>query len=83
MRKLRLLCMALPCLFAASLAVSANAAIGESYSSDSQGNNFGGEQVTRASQPVSATNPVSDEVLLFGSAILGLIGITRIRKTLH
>ena len=83
MKKLRLLSMALSCLFAASMAVSANAAIGESYSPDSQDINFGGEHVTSTSQQVSATNLVPDEVLLIGSAIIGLIGITIMRKTLH
>lgn len=83
MKKVRRLSMALACLFAATLAVSAHAAIGESYSSDSQGINFGGEQAIRTSQQVSATNLVSDEVLLLGSAIIGLIGITIMRKTLH
>lgn len=83
MKKLRLLSMASSSLFAASLAMSADAAIGKSYSPDSQGVNFGGEQITRTSQQVSATNLVSDEVLLLGSAIIGLIGITIMRKTLH
>ncbi|HBE93612.1 MAG TPA: hypothetical protein DDW55_14260 [Gammaproteobacteria bacterium] len=83
MKKLRLLSMASICIFSASLAISANGAIGESYSPDSQGINFGGEHVTRTSQQVSATSLVSDEVLLLGSAIIGLIGITIMRKTLH
>lgn len=83
MKKSRLLSMALSCLLTASLEVSANAAVGESYSSGSQGIIFGGEQVARASQQVSATNLVSDEVLLLGSAVLGLIGITIMRRTLH
>jgi hypothetical protein len=83
MKKLRLLSMALSCLFAATLAVSANAAVGESFSSDSQSINFGGEQPTRPTQQVSATNLVSDEVMLLGAAIIGLLGITIMRKTLH
>ena len=83
MKKLRLLSMASSCLIAASLAISANAAIGESYSPESQGINFGGEHVIRTSQQVSTANLVSDEVLLLGSAIIGLIGITIMRKTLH
>jgi hypothetical protein len=83
MKILRLLSMASSCLFAASLAMSANAAIGESYSPDSQAINFSDKHVTRTSQQVSATSLVSEEVLLLGSAIIGLIGITIMRKTLH
>ena len=75
--------MASICLIAASLAVSANTAISESYSFDSHSVNFGGEHVTRTSQQTSATNQVSDEILLLGAAIIGLIGITIMRKTLH
>jgi hypothetical protein len=83
MKKLRLLNMASACLFAASLTISASAANGESYSPESQGINFGGEHVTRTSQQVSETSLISDEILLLGSAIIGLIGITIMRKTLH
>jgi len=83
MNKLRLLSMASICFFAASLAISANAAVSESLSLDSHTVNLGGEHVTRTSQQVSATDLVSDEVLLLGSAIIGLIGITIMRKTLQ
>lgn len=83
MRKLRLLSMASTCLFAASLAISANAAIGESLSPESQSVKFGTEHVTRTSQQTPATSLVPDEILLLGSAIVGLIGITIMRKTLH
>jgi len=83
MRKLRLLSMASTCLFAASLAISANAAIGESLSPESQSVKFGNEHVTRTSQQTPATGLVPDEILLLGSAIVGLIGITIMRKTLH
>jgi hypothetical protein len=83
MRKLRLLSMASTCLFTASLAISANAAISESFSSDSKSVKFGTERVIRTSQQTSATSLVPDELLLLGSAIVGLIGITIMRKTLH
>jgi uncharacterized iron-regulated protein len=83
MRKLRLLSMASICFFSASLAISANAAISESYSLDSNSVNFDGEHVTRTSQEVSATRLVSEEVLLLGAAVIGLVGITIMRKTLH
>jgi hypothetical protein len=83
MRKLRLLSMASTCLFAASLSMSANAAISESFSPDSKSVKFGTEHVTRTSQQTSATSLVPDELLLLGSAIVGLIGITIMRKTLH
>lgn len=83
MRKLRLLSMASICLFAASLAISANATISESFSPDSQSVKFGAEHVTRTSQQTSAISLVPDEILLLGSAIIGLIGITIMRKTLH
>jgi len=83
MKKLRLLSMASISFFAASLAISANAAISETYPLDSQSVNLGGEHVTSTSQQVSATNLVSDEVLLLGSAVIGLVGITIMRKTLH
>ena len=79
MRKIRLLSMASTCIFAAGLTISADAANSESYSLDTHS----GEHLTRTSQPVSATKLVSDEVLLLGSAVIGLIGITIMRKTLH
>ena len=83
MRKLRLLSMASTCLFAASLAISANAAVSESLSPDSQSVKFAAGPVTRTSQQAPASGLVPDEILLLGSAIVGLIGITIMRKTLH
>jgi len=83
MKKSRLLGMASICFFAASLAISANASISEAYTLDSHSVNFGGEHVTHTGQQAAATNPVSDEVLLIGAAIIALIGITIMRKTLH
>ena len=79
MRKIRLLSMASTCILAAGLTISANAAISESYSLDTHS----GEHLTRTSQRVAATKLVSDEVLLLGSAVIGLIGITIMRKTMH
>lgn len=83
MTKLRLLSLAATCFFAASLGISANAAISESFSPNSHSVKLGSEQVIRASQQGPATNMVPDEILLLGSAIIGLIGITIMRKTLH
>ena len=79
MRRIRLLSMASTCVFAAGLTLSADTAISESYSLDTHS----GEHVTRTSQQVSVSKLVSDEILLLGSAIIGLIGITIMRKTLH
>jgi len=83
MKKLRLLSMALICLFAASLSISASAAISESLSIDSQSMSFHGEGLARTSQQIPATSRAPDEVLLLGAAIIGLIGITIMRRTLH
>lgn len=83
MKKLRLLSMALICFFAASLSISVNAAISESFSLDSHSVNFDSEHVINTNTQVPATKRVSDEVLLLGAAIIGLIGITIMRKTLH
>jgi len=83
MKKIRLLSMASTFLLVASLAISADAVISEPYSPDRQNVTFGGERVSRTSQQVSTTNKVSDEVLLIASVIIGLIGITIMRKTLH
>ena len=79
MRKIRLLSMASICILAASLTMSVDAAISESYALDTHSD----EHVTRTSQQVSVTNLVSDEALLLGSVVIGLIGITIMRKTLH
>ncbi len=81
MGKLRMMSMVFTCLLAGGVAVSANAAISDSYSSDNQSVTFGGERATRSSQ--QATGLVSEEVLLLGAAVIGLIGISIMRKTLH
>ena len=57
--------------------------ISESYSLDSHSVNSCGERVARTAQQVSVTKLVPDEVLLLVSAVIGLIGITIMRKTLH
>ena len=83
MKKLRLMSMALICLFAAGLSIPASAAISESFSIDSQSMNFRGEHLARTRQQAPVTQRVSDELLLLGSAIIGVIGITIMRRTLH
>ena len=81
MGKLRMMGMVFTCLLAAGVAISANAAVSNSYSSDEQSVTFGSERATRSSQ--QATGPVSEEALLLGAAVIGLIGISIMRKTLH
>lgn len=83
MKKSRLPCMATICIFVVSLTASANATTSESYPVDRQSVKFSGEHITRISQSVSAADLLSDEVLLIGSAIIGLVGITLMRRTLH
>jgi len=68
-------------VFAASVAVFVNASGTDGYSSDNQSVTFGGERVIRPGQ--QATGPVSEEALLLGAAVIGLIGISIMRKTLH
>lgn len=81
MGKLRMVSVVFAGLLAAGFAVSANAAISESYAPDQQGAIFAGEHATRSSQPV--TGLVPDEIMLLGAAVLGVIGISIMRKTLH
>jgi len=83
MSKLRLVGLAFACVLYAGLAVSANASVGELYSSEKQTARVGNELVVRATHQASIADLVSDEAMLLGSAIIGLIGITIMRKTLH
>ena len=83
MEKSRMMSMVFTCLLAAVLAVSANAAISDNLSSDEQSVTFGGGGATQSSQQATSTGPISEEVLLVGAAVIGLIGISIMRKTLH
>lgn len=83
MGKSRMMSMVFTCLLAAVLAVSANAEISDTQSSDKQSVTFGGGRATPSSQQVAVTGPISEEVTLIGAAVIGLIGITIMRKTLH
>ena len=83
MVKSRITSVVFTCLFAAVLAVSANAAISESHSSDKQSVTFAGGSATSSSQQVRVAGPLSEEVLLIGAAFIGLLGITIMRKNLH
>lgn len=83
MEKSRMMSMVFTCLLAAVLAVSANAAISDNLSSDEQSVTFGGGRATQSSQQATSTGPISEEVLLVGAAVIGLIGISIMRKTLH
>ena len=75
MRKLRMMSMVFTCLLAAGLAVPANAKISDNHPSDRQ-------VVTGTSQQAASTGSISDEVLLLGAAVIGLVGISIMRKTL-
>ena len=83
MSKLQLIGLAFSCVFSACLAASVNASIGELYSSDKQTVSVGNELVNVATPQASNADLVSDEVMLLGAAIIGLIGITIMRKTMH
>jgi hypothetical protein len=83
MSKLRLIGLAFTCVFSAGLAVSANASVSELYSAEKQTVRVGNELVVRTTQQTSIADLVSDEAMLLGSAIIGLIGITIMRKTMH
>jgi hypothetical protein len=83
MSKLRLIGLAFTGVFSAGLAVSANASSSELYSSEKQTVRVGNELVVRATQQTSMADLISDEAMLLGSAIIGLIGITIMRKTMH
>ena len=83
MEKSRMMSMVFTCLLAAVLAVSANAAISDNFSSDEQSVTFGGGRATQSGQQATSTEPISEEVLLVGAAVIGLIGISIMRKTLH
>jgi len=83
MGKSRMMSMVFTCLLAAVLAVSANAAISDTQSSGKQSVTFAGGSATSSSQQVRVAGPLSEEVLLIGAAVIGLIGISIMRKTLH
>ncbi len=83
MKKSHMVSMVFTCLLTVGLATSANAAVSDSYSSDKQSVSFGSESASRSSQQSTVTGLVSDEVLLIGAAVIGLIGISIMRKTLH
>lgn len=82
MEKSRMMSMVFTCLLAAVLAVSANAAISDNQSSDEQSVTFGGGRTTPSSQQATVTGLISEEVLLVGAAVIGVIGISIMRKTL-
>ena len=71
------------CVLTVGVAVQSNAAINDSYSSDRQGTTFGDELSALSSQQDNTADAVSEELLLIGAAVIGLIGISIMRKTLH
>lgn len=83
MSKLRLIGLAFTCVFSAGLAVSANASSSELHVSKQQTAKVVNGLVVRTTRQTAIADMVSDEAMLLGSAIIGLIGITIMRKTLH
>jgi len=83
MGKSRIMSMVFTCLLAAVFAVSVNAAISDGQSADKQSVNFGGGRATLSSQQFTDTGPISEELTLIGAAVIGLLGITIMRKSLH
>ena len=77
------MCVVFTCMVATGLAVPAYAVINDSYASDKQSVVFGGAHTTRSSHQATGTELISDELLLIGAAVIGLIGISIMRKTLH
>ena len=73
----------LACLLAIGIALPASAEISDSYSSEPQGITFGDELTALSSQQDNVADAVSEELLLLGAAVIGLIGISIMRKTLH
>ena len=71
------------CVLTVGIAVQSNAAISDSYSSDPQGITFGDELTALSSQQGNVADAVSEELLLLGAVVIGLIGISIMRKTLH
>lgn len=83
MGNMHMMCVVFACLLAIGIAVPASAAISDSYSSDRQGTTFGDELSALSSQQDNTADAVSEELLLIGAAVIGLIGISIMRKTLH
>ena len=83
MGKIRKMCVVFACLLATGFAVPANAVINDSYASDKKSMVFGGAHTTGSSHQATGTDLLSDELLLIGAAIIGLVGISIMRKTLH
>lgn len=81
MEKIRMVSMVFACLLATGFAASSSAAIGESLIPDQQSAVFSGESTTRSSPSVAG--PLPDELMLLGAAVIGVIGISIMRKTLH
>ena len=83
MSKSRLIGLAFAGIFSASLAVSANASSSELHASKQQTARVVNGLVVHTTQQTAMADLVSEEALLLGSAIIGLIGITIMRKTMH
>jgi hypothetical protein len=83
MGNLRIVSMVFTCLLAAGVAMPATAESSNNHSSDNQSVTFGSGHATQSSQQDSVTGPISEEVLLLGASVIGLVGISIMRKTLH
>jgi hypothetical protein len=83
MGKIRKMCVVFTCMLATGLAVPAYAVINDNYSSNEQSVVFGSAHTTGSSHQATGTEPIPDELLLIGAAVIGLIGISIMRKTLH
>ena len=83
MGKSRLIGLAFTGVFSVGLAVSANASSSELHASEQQTARVVNGLVVHTTQQTAMADLVSEEALLLGSAIIGLIGITIMRKTMH